>query len=225
MAAFTLAKTATKGRGLYAARSLFAGETVLRERALVNLSAADFEAPGVSRFSKLGFNFVTQTLERPDESTQMWQNMGKLAFARLPADAYEEEWDILSHRTVEGGLCLSQREFKEDVLPLDLFQRILGALHLNTFSISEANTGDQLGSALFTEGSMFNHSCLPNVSLQPGPLHGGIGTFKLLRDVDVGEELAVSYIDHDLLNSAAERQQHLEWAYGFKCDCTACTAG
>ena len=42
------------------------------------------------------------------------------------------------------------------------------------------------------------------------------------RDIDRGEELFISYIDADM--PFEQRQQRLQFAYGFVCKCARCTA-
>ena len=40
------------------------------------------------------------------------------------------------------------------------------------------------------------------------------------RHVFAGEELCISYINEDA--DVATRRQHLQWAYGFTCQCELC---
>lgn len=47
-----------------------------------------------------------------------------------------------------------------------------------------------------------------------------VAAFVAARDIDVGEELRISYLDQYLPWHI--RQQHLLFAYGFKCGCTRC---
>lgn len=47
-------------------------------------------------------------------------------------------------------------------------------------------------------------------------------TLRAARDIDRGEELHISYIDSNA--SFEERQQRLQFAYGFVCKCELCTA-
>ena len=48
----------------------------------------------------------------------------------------------------------------------------------------------------------------------------GTAVFVAARDIEPAEELSISYIDASL--NVAARQQQLQWAYGFTCQCQAC---
>lgn len=77
------------------------------------------------------------------------------------------------------------------------------------------------GLALFLIGSMFNHSCSPNVH----PSFGNSNTLKLFSDdktLESGTELTLSYIDTTLPFN--ERQRVLLENYGFQCSCQRCLA-
>ena len=75
------------------------------------------------------------------------------------------------------------------------------------------------GAAVFAFGSLFNHSCVPNVDVQW--LRGNAdATFRTQLDVAQGEELTVSYVDSFL--GVKERRQRLLFGWGFECQCTAC---
>lgn len=47
-------------------------------------------------------------------------------------------------------------------------------------------------------------------------------TMRAARDIDRGEELFISYIDANM--PYEQRQQRLQFAYGFVCQCALCTA-
>jgi len=76
-----------------------------------------------------------------------------------------------------------------------------------------------LGSAVYSLGSMFNHSCEPNVEVV-FPNNNHQVRFVAACDSAPGTELTISYIDADT-NTAARRKQ-LEFAYGFSCQCPRC---
>lgn len=41
------------------------------------------------------------------------------------------------------------------------------------------------------------------------------------RDIAAGEQLTISYLDANM--GAQARQRHLQWAYGFLCQCRRCS--
>ena len=59
------------------------------------------------------------------------------------------------------------------------------------------------------------------LGVQSAPCHrAGVASFVTSRHVFAGEELCISYIIEDA--DVATRRQHLQWAYGFTCQCELC---
>lgn len=75
------------------------------------------------------------------------------------------------------------------------------------------------GSAQYLLGSMFNHSCTPNVSVL-FPDSDSRVHFCAARDIGPAEQLCISYIAEGLPLSV--RQERLAFAYGFECGCELC---
>lgn len=88
------------------------------------------------------------------------------------------------------------------------------------------------GTAMYYTACKMNHSCVPNViakyaySCSPGGPRARWGSLYplmikccALRDIEVGDELCISYIKSD--GQYHERQAQLE-TYGFTCDCIKC---
>ncbi|XP_077200433.1 histone-lysine N-methyltransferase SMYD3 isoform X2 [Paroedura picta] len=86
----------------------------------------------------------------------------------------------------------------------------------NCFSISNGEVQD-VGVGLYPSMSLLNNSCDPNcVIVFEGPqlyLHS-------VREIQIGEELTISYIDS--MMPSTERQQQLKRQYCFECDCLMC---
>ncbi len=76
------------------------------------------------------------------------------------------------------------------------------------------------GSAIYLMASLFNHSCEPSVNVA-FPRNNSTLVLTAARDIDPGEELTISYIDHEMGLSA--RQERLAFAYGFQCGCPKCS--
>eukprot|EP01121_Diplochlamys_sp_Union-15-3_P009584 TRINITY_DN2612_c0_g1_i5.p1 TRINITY_DN2612_c0_g1~~TRINITY_DN2612_c0_g1_i5.p1 ORF type:complete len:274 (+),score=37.66 TRINITY_DN2612_c0_g1_i5:478-1299(+) len=77
------------------------------------------------------------------------------------------------------------------------------------------------GTALCAIQGTINHSCSPNVEVRKENLdwHGDTMVFAL-KDIKMGEELFISYIDEN--QSYEERQQSLKFPYLFDCKCEKC---
>lgn len=76
------------------------------------------------------------------------------------------------------------------------------------------------GQGIYTIGCLFNHSCDPNLQVLYVDENDETLTAVCLRDVAVGEELCISYINEAMPYS--DRQQQLFEHYLFNCSCTKC---
>mmetsp|Transcript_18216 Transcript_18216/g.29058 ORF Transcript_18216/g.29058 Transcript_18216/m.29058 type:complete len:119 (+) Transcript_18216:180-536(+) len=98
------------------------------------------------------------------------------------------------------------------------FARTLGTLHINVIRCSQSGC-----SVLLESGSMFNHSCNPNVAVdwEVGGRDNNdssqalAAAFRSTRDISEGEELCISYAAPDMILD--EKQQMLRFAYGIAC--------
>eukprot|EP00744_Colponema_vietnamica_P008516 GILI01012140.1.p1 GENE.GILI01012140.1~~GILI01012140.1.p1 ORF type:complete len:362 (+),score=32.63 GILI01012140.1:47-1132(+) len=180
-----------------------------------------------------------------------WGHLQRLVFPSIPSPPpqWAEEYSLLLQ-----AIPLELKSF----LPLEWYMRTVSIFHLNGFSLNMETTSlpsssttssspqDLVkASALFLVSSYFNHSCVPNVSVDfaSSPLHssscsssspslfptislpssiptGVYAKMSLLRDVEVDEELSICYT-HDI--QGLERKRYLYWNYGFLCDCPACS--
>ena len=75
------------------------------------------------------------------------------------------------------------------------------------------------GTGIYPQGSMFNHSCHPNIN------HYAVGDvtfFRATHDIPAGEELFISYIGRDLLVESKSIRDEFLNARDFKCACSKC---
>jgi hypothetical protein len=80
---------------------------------------------------------------------------------------------------------------------------------------------DLQSSAIFAQNCRLNHSCLANSHLAWNPQLGR-QTLHVLRDVEPGDELTVSYCNGNG-QVRAERQSYLAEHFGFECTCALCS--
>ncbi|CAK4699536.1 unnamed protein product [Aphanomyces euteiches] len=80
---------------------------------------------------------------------------------------------------------------------------------------------DSTGMALFPTFSMLNHSCDPNCAIAYVGDSASITVFAT-KPIASGEELTISYIDHN--QAVYERQDELKSRYGFTCVCARCSS-
>ena len=138
-----------------------------------------------------------------------------------------------------GGISPSTLRFFD----LKWYCSVLSRLHLNVFRVDTVPPLDILsdpsallraaaaavggggeptspqGSAVYLLGSMFNHSCEPNVDIT-FPENNAEISFVAAMDIPKHTELTVSYIDATA--GRAARQEQLRFAYGFRCGCPKC---
>lgn len=75
---------------------------------------------------------------------------------------------------------------------------------------------------LYVLHSHINHSCAPNLSVRHLDQRTALSRITVIarRDIEIGEELFISYVNPDL-PLENRRQQLLEWGFG-TCKCTRC---
>ena len=73
--------------------------------------------------------------------------------------------------------------------------------------------------ALFKAASLFNHSCVPNVTVGRPALSATDVHFFATEKIAKGDELTVSYYDHE---NPSLRRQYLFNNYFFWCTCPLC---
>ncbi|PPQ84392.1 hypothetical protein CVT25_012491 [Psilocybe cyanescens] len=99
---------------------------------------------------------------------------------------------------------------------------IMARDHGNVFGIWDMATDDEgsemLGWGAYIFGSYFNHDCSPN--LKKVRDKRGI-QFYALRDIRVGEELCISYVD-ETCPSVVDRAKQLGADWFFDCQCARC---
>ena len=77
------------------------------------------------------------------------------------------------------------------------------------------------GVGLFKDAACMNHSCVPNCKTVPTTEAMKIAVITL-RDIPVGEELCISYIDADTTTGRPFARERDLRAYNFTCLCSAC---
>nr|XP_055229956.1 histone-lysine N-methyltransferase SMYD3 isoform X3 [Gorilla gorilla gorilla] len=97
----------------------------------------------------------------------------------------------------------------------DLFEAFAKVI-CNSFTICNAEM-QEVGVGLYPSISLLNHSCDPNCSIV---FNGPHLLLRAVRDIEVGEELTICYLD--MLMTSEERRKQLRDQYCFECDCFRC---
>ncbi|XP_061847077.1 histone-lysine N-methyltransferase SMYD3 isoform X3 [Colius striatus] len=93
---------------------------------------------------------------------------------------------------------------------------IFSQVTCNCFTISSGEMQD-VGVGLYPSMSLLNHSCDPNCVII---FEGYQLLLRSVREIQIGEELTISYIE--TLMPTSERQKQLMRQYCFECDCLLC---
>ncbi|KAM9608521.1 histone-lysine N-methyltransferase SMYD3 isoform 3-T3 [Morphnus guianensis] len=129
----------------------------------------------------------------------------------------EEMKDGLRHLAQTLQLYLKMEIQDASHLPpvIDFFQ-IFTKVTCNCFTISNGEMQD-VGVGLYPSMSLLNHSCDPNCVIV---FEGYQLLLRSVREIQIGEELTISYIES--LMTTSERQKQLMRQYCFECDCLLC---
>ncbi|GAA6084502.1 N-lysine methyltransferase SMYD2-A isoform X1 [Tachysurus ichikawai] len=104
-------------------------------------------------------------------------------------------------------------DFPSNAALVELFAQV----NCNGFTIEDEELS-HLGSAVFPDVALMNHSCNPNAIVT---YKGTVAEVRAVQKISPGDEIFNSYID--LLYSTEDRTERLEQSYFFSCDCTECT--
>eukprot|EP00898_Chlorokybus_atmophyticus_P005000 jgi/Chlat1/5500/Chrsp360S00834 len=156
------------------------------------------------------------------------QHLSPLSYVNIPTQgsdkpAHPQQW-VTEYELLSGAIAATgSRPDQHSFFTLDWYASVMARLHINVFRVDVPMPGvpHGVGSAAYLLASLFNHSCVPNVEQQWTAT--ATPTFNARFDVKKGEELCISYCDLDW--PAEVRQQHLLWAYGFRCTCERCQTG
>jgi len=110
----------------------------------------------------------------------------------------------------------------------EVLEGYMCAEQCNSFGIwgdSGAGRGRLLGFGIFPRLCMFNHSCLPNVTISQ-TVAGSVRQLSAhtLLPIAAGEELCISYSEAKLLDDRDARRAWLRKTYCFQCACALCRA-
>ncbi|KAI0716968.1 hypothetical protein C8Q76DRAFT_767760 [Earliella scabrosa] len=111
--------------------------------------------------------------------------------------------------------------FETNALPCGVFPGKTGAQAEEDEVVEKVQTGGHRD-GIFLQASRINHSCIPNMA-RSWDAETQEMVFRAIRDIEVDEELCISYIGVDVLKRRAQRKADIENAFGFTCTCEACS--
>ncbi|XP_006626142.1 N-lysine methyltransferase SMYD2-A [Lepisosteus oculatus] len=104
-------------------------------------------------------------------------------------------------------------EYSDNASLMVLFAQV----NCNGFTIEDEELS-HLGSAVFPDVALMNHTCCPNVIVT---YRGTVAEVRAVQEINPGDEVFTSYID--LLYPTEDRNDRLRDSYFFTCDCKECT--
>eukprot|EP00798_Chlamydomonas_sp_ICE-L_P004635 gene4635-14831_t len=207
-----------KGRCVVAGKAIHAGTLLMASKAFAfepdnmhhndtpsghtRMDAGSEEAHIVPRV-------VQALLDRPESSSELYTMSAGPVFDGTPLPGYTGAVDVPRIRGILRNNWFGSTK--------DMFWQVLNEQQ------ELEGMRQSRGVGLWVRPALFNHSCLPNCTYLT------VGDFLFIsttRDVEVGEELCISYLD--IMKPFNERTKLLaEWnsrSSGFACDCARCEA-
>lgn len=215
----TIREAGARGRGLFAAKDIKAGQLVLCEKALC--VAFDSDA---TPYSYTILNPNTQRALAGTQATLLFTLVQKLTHNPELAAGFFDLFD-------DGGYypkMLSQTA--EGLVPVDTF-RAQGIIQHNCFGCptvrssakeaqkEAANPAGYDSTGVWLRASYINHACDGNALRS---FIGDVMIVRTVRDVAEGEEILMPYRLPGAINAVTQEDLQKTWA--FKCDCGICTA-
>jgi len=201
-------------------------------RAALVASAASQEVPVGSKFEVCsipgkGLGIVATTPIIKGERI-----LTEVPLIRLPSDIEEltpDDWEQRLLQLVDNCSPEEQKQLwaledvnqeeedeEEDGIP----KSVTGIVLTNAYADTTMSKDEVIKEGgLFALISRFNSSCCPNLTTYWNA-DKGVRFVHALRNVEVGEELCVCYVD--LLKTRSDRRFELKSRYDFKCQCEAC---
>ncbi|XP_065535489.1 N-lysine methyltransferase SMYD2 isoform X3 [Lathamus discolor] len=129
-------------------------------------------------------------------------------------ECQKEDWPM--HKLECSAMCAFGQNWNPSET-VRLTARILAKqVNCNGFTIEDEELS-HLGSAIFPDVALMNHSCCPNVIVT---YKGTLAEVRAVKEIEPGEEVFTSYID--LLYPTEDRNNRLRDSYFFDCDCEEC---
>ena len=101
-------------------------------------------------------------------------------------------------------------------LDVELLLVFYAKICINSFSILNLSL-NAIGSGMYIEASVFNHSCRPNATTVWNGLRLEV---RAIKDIAAGKEITTNYVD--IKKNRSERQTELREHYYFTCACDRC---
>ncbi|KAM4771738.1 N-lysine methyltransferase SMYD2 isoform 1-T1 [Rhinophrynus dorsalis] len=147
---------------------------------------------------------------------------------RTPSEQYLSVKEFESHldkldnekkELIQNDIAALHRFYSKNLHYSDnaALEVLFAQVNCNGFTIEDEELS-HLGSAIFPDVALMNHSCCPNVIVT---YKGTLAEVRAVQEISAGDEIFTSYID--LLYPTEDRNDRLKDSYFFSCDCKECT--
>ncbi|KAM9817253.1 N-lysine methyltransferase SMYD2-A [Neosynchiropus ocellatus] len=161
---------------------------------------------------------VARIILKQRVSTERTQSERLLLLKEFEAhlDKMDSEKDEMN-RTDIAALRHFYGKYIQDLPDEKSLTELFAQVNCNGFTIEDEELS-HLGSAVYPDVALMNHSCSPNVIVT---YKGTVAEVRAVQEINPGDEVFNSYID--LLYPTDDRKERLLDSYFFTCQCTECT--
>ena len=195
-----------KGRGMFAAKDLKAGQLLLAERNIVNFT------------TERSCSTLYHDVSKPKNLTRIDTGTAIAMIHEMIADpSLVRRCNSLHPDPTSSSLLLTEAE-KLEILksPLESFNIDDLSLKVNRNAFGGSSRTESK-MTIYATSSLVNHSCLPNVAKMT------VGHYSALWaavDLKAGSELFLSYVDPN--RYLESRTYSFTYVWQFKCECQSC---
>ncbi|XP_023662628.1 N-lysine methyltransferase SMYD2-A-like [Paramormyrops kingsleyae] len=153
------------------------------------------------------------------QKTQVERSSSEKLLPMQELEAHLDEMDNERREMNEADIAALHHFYSKHLEFPDLvaLTMLFAQVNCNGFTVEDEELS-HLGSALFPDVALMNHSCCPNAIVT---YNGTVAMVRAVAEINPGEEIFTSYID--LLYPAEDRIERLRDAYYFTCDCKECS--
>ncbi|KAK6488918.1 N-lysine methyltransferase SMYD2-like isoform X1 [Huso huso] len=152
------------------------------------------------------------------QKTQMEKTASEKLLTVIEFESHLEKLDNEKRELIQSDIAALHHfyskhlEYPDNAALVVLFAQV----NCNGFTIEDEELS-HLGSAVFPDVALMNHSCCPNVIVT---YKGTLAEVRAIQEINAGDEVFTSYID--LLYPTDDRNDRLKDSYFFNCDCKEC---
>ncbi|XP_041108641.1 N-lysine methyltransferase SMYD2-like isoform X3 [Polyodon spathula] len=152
------------------------------------------------------------------QKTQMEKTASEKLLKVIEFESHLEKLDNEKRELIQSDIAALHHfyskhlEYPDNAALVVLFAQV----NCNGFTIEDEELS-HLGSAVFPDVALMNHSCCPNVIVT---YKGTLAEVRAVQEINAGDEVFTSYID--LLYPTDDRNDRLMDSYFFNCDCKEC---